>query len=190
MTTFTLDTNCIIALDEQRPEAGAIRALAEAHRSGTANVALVGISASERQQGGGHIENFATFQARLARLGIDHLHLLRPMAYCDVTFFDWCVLTDESMVDLEHQIHTVLFPNIEFGWLDFCRARDLEPEAGIDRKWRNAKCDVQALWSHIHHKRGVFVTSDVNFHKPTSRTQLTALGAGRIEYPNAAQALV
>jgi hypothetical protein len=190
MTTFTFDTNCIIALDEQRPEATAIRALADAHRAGSADVALVGISASERQQDGRHIENFATFQARLAQLGIGHLHLLRPMAYCDVTFFDWCVFTDESMVDLERQIHTMLFPSIEFVWTDFCRARALDSAAGIDRKWRNAKCDVQALWSHIHHERDVFVTSDANFHKPAVQAQLVALGANRIEYPHAAQALI
>jgi hypothetical protein len=37
MTTFTLDTNCIIALDEQRAEPVAIRALGEAHRAGSAD---------------------------------------------------------------------------------------------------------------------------------------------------------
>jgi hypothetical protein len=190
MTTFTLDTNCIIALDEQRSEASAIRALSEAHRAGSAHVALVGISASERQQGDGHIENFATFQARLAGLGIGHLHLLRPMAYCDITFCDWCVFTDESMVHLERQIHTILFPNIEFDWTDYCHARGLDPAAGIDHTWRNAKCDVQMIWTHMHHKREVFVTRDGNFHKPPNKAGLIALGVNRIECPLAAQALL
>ena len=47
--TFTLDTNCIIAVDESRPEAAAILELARTHQTGRASVGLVAISASERQ---------------------------------------------------------------------------------------------------------------------------------------------
>lgn len=60
MLTFTLDTNCAIAIaiGEGRPEAKAIRALADAHARGKANVALVAITASERQKDGEPLESF------------------------------------------------------------------------------------------------------------------------------------
>jgi len=55
---FTLDTNCLIAIDEGRPAATAVRALADAHLAGTAHVAVVAMSASEKQQHGSYLRNF------------------------------------------------------------------------------------------------------------------------------------
>ncbi len=49
MLTFTLDTNCIIAVEDERPEAEHIRKLAEAHSQGVADVSLVAMSASENE---------------------------------------------------------------------------------------------------------------------------------------------
>jgi len=46
------------------------------------------------------------------------------------------------------------------------------------------------MWSHIHHKRKVFVTSDRNFHKADKKAALIALGAGRIEDPESALSLL
>jgi len=65
---FTLDTNCIIAVDESRPEAAAIRWLADAHACGKADVAVVAIMASERQRCGQWLEGFQTFETRLTSL--------------------------------------------------------------------------------------------------------------------------
>jgi hypothetical protein len=53
----------------------------------------------------------------------------------------------------------------------------------IDPKWRNAKCDVLALWSHIRFNGDVFVTSDKNFWKQKKKEQLIALGASNILTP-------
>jgi len=50
-TRFTLDTNCLIDLDEGRRNGPLVRALADA-RPARANVAFVAISASEKQKGG------------------------------------------------------------------------------------------------------------------------------------------
>jgi hypothetical protein len=79
MRSFTLGTNCLIAIDEDRPEAVAVRALADAHAAGKADVAAVAISASEKQSGGGSIENFAEFRRRMAVLGLAHLDALPPV---------------------------------------------------------------------------------------------------------------
>lgn len=108
-------------------------------------------------------------------------------AYLDVCFLDYCILADENDL-LEQKIHNVLFPNIEFLWVDYAKARGLVIDS-IDKNWRNAKCDVLALWCHIEHGGGIFVTRDANFHAVTKREKLKALGVGTIVDPNEAIAL-
>jgi hypothetical protein len=190
MLSFTLDTNCLIALENNEPAARAIRALVDAHEQGNANVAIVAISASERQKGQQQLRNFAEFRHRLTTLGLENLEILRPIFYWDIGFLDWCFWADdEVMLTLERRIHEVLFPTSPFLWPDFCAANGLDPEASpLNSKWRNRKCDVLALWSHIHDARDVFVTDDGDFR--TKRPALIALGAGRIERAEAAVTLV
>jgi hypothetical protein len=184
LRTFTLDTNCIIDVAENRPAAGAVRTLADAHAAGRADVAVVAMSASEKQQGGHYIRNFEEFRNRLVSLGLGQLKVILPMAYFDISFLDHCLLIDDAMVKLEHEIHLILFPTVQFLWQDYCRANSLDPPPNPPTgTWRNNKCDVQAICSHIHRKRDVFVTSDSNFHK---KAALIALGAGRIEHPKSA----
>nr|MBA3968078.1 hypothetical protein [Nitrospirales bacterium] len=168
-----------------------VRALADAHASGIADVRLVAISASERQKLGDQLETFSEFQERMASLGLGHLPLLFPMMYWDVTYWDECLWADEQMELLERKLHGVLFPGIPHLWQDYCRERGIEPElTTLDRKWKNAKCDVLAIWSHAFRKRQVFVTTDRNFHKATKKSKLIGLGAGRIETPASAVSLL
>lgn len=191
MPTFTLDTNCLIALDEGRPESAAIRAIAAAHGSGTAHAAVVAISASENPKPGmTAVTNFAEFQARLAHLGLGRLEILRPLLYWDITFWDWAEWASPETAALERQLHAVLFPNDAFLYEDYCHDRGLDPKVAVDRRWRNQKCDVLAIWSHIRHGRDVFVTSDANFHAATKKAALLALGAKTIERPDAAAAMI
>ncbi len=189
MPSFTFDTNCIIALENNEPAAPAIRALVDAHERGNANVSVVAISASERQKNRQGLRDFAEFRQRLTALGLGTLEILRPIFYWDVGFLDWSYWADdEAMLTLERDIHEVLFPAAPFLWSDFCVANGLDPEAPLNTKWRNHKCDVLALWSHIHDARDVFVTNDGDFHK--RRPALIALGAGRIEKAETAVTLV
>lgn len=150
---------------------------------------VVAISASENQKGQRLIQNFAEFEERLNALGLGHLEILLSMAYLDIGFVDRCILTDDAMEQFERQIHAILFPNIEFGWQKYCEARQLDINFP-DAKWRNKKCDVQAMWSHIDNRRDIFVTSDANFHSPAKKRALIALGAGRIETPTDALSLL
>lgn len=180
MNTFTLDTNCVIAVDDGRPEAKDIRSLVAAHDAGEADVAVVAISASERQQAGSYLHNFAEFQRRLESLGMGKLRILAPMAYFDITFLDWCLLTDAKMETLESEIHKILFPQIDFLWFDHCAKHGIATSELPSGRWRNAKCDVQAIWCHIYNGRDVFVTSDTNFHSEKKKAALVALGAKQI----------
>jgi hypothetical protein len=190
LRSFTLDTNCIIAIADSRPEAVPVRALADAHVEGRADVAIVAMSASEKQQRGTYIQDFTEFQKRMAALGLSHLTVLPPMLYFDITFWNWAVWSDDAMQALEKQIHGTLFPNVEFLWQDYCRANWLDPASTPSGRWRNCKCDVLGIWSHIHTNRDVFVTSDGNFHVAAKKAALVSLGAKRIEYPNDAVSLL
>src|SRR5438128_64282 len=120
MLSFTLDTNCIIAIDESRSEAEAIKTLVGAHLAGQVRVALVAISASERQKDQGYIKNYSMFLERLRSLGLGDVETLKPTAYWDVTFFDYSLPTGPEMTNLERSIHEILFPTMEFRWKDYC----------------------------------------------------------------------
>ena len=195
MISFTLDTNCVIAVDEGRPEAGAILQLAGAHSSGAADVVVVAMMASEKQKPGDTVRTFDQFEERLQRLGLGHLGLCFPLGYWGVTFWGKSLWAGPQQLRVAQQIHEVLFQNIEFDFQQFCSARKISDDGSSDWKkahdrWRNATCDVQALWSHTNTKRNVFVTGDNNFLKVTKKHELLALGAGRIERPWDAAALL
>lgn len=192
MLNFTLDTNCVIDVDEGRPNGAHIRRLANAHADNCAEVAVIAMMASEKQKSGGYLRDFGEFQKRMSLLNLDHLNIALPLCYFDICFFDYSLLADDDLIALDSRIHSILFPNIENDFVEFCRNRELDPDAGFVGKaheWRNAKCDVQAVWSHINRKADVFVTSDRNFFGRNSE-QLILLGAKRILSPKNAAELV
>jgi hypothetical protein len=182
MQRFTLDTNCVIDVEEGRPNAAHIRMLVEQQRRGVIELAIPAIGASEKQRSGGYAATFSEFQDKLNRAGFDGVPLLLPMAYLDVCYFDHAILPSDEDLKREASIHSVLFPSIEFAWVDFAKARSLQINA-LDSKWRNAKCDVQALWCHVKGIRDVFVSSDLNFHAASKASPLGKLGAVRIALP-------
>jgi len=185
--SFTLDTNCIIDIDENRPAARYVRALADAHVAGRSSVAVGAISASEKQKDGRLIENFEEFKQRLVDLRLDHLEVMAPMLYVDVSFWDWALWPSPEMEAIEIRIHDVLFPTVEFHWKDYAQAHGLDVNATPAAwRWRNAKCDVQAIWTHVHYRRDMFVTSDDNYHRRSDA--LVALGARSIVTPEEAVA--
>jgi hypothetical protein len=181
----TLDTNCVIDLEENRPAAPFVKRLIELHNNRSINLRVVAISASERKPNGIYASNFAEFQQKIAAVGLEHIEILRPIAYLYVTFLDWCLAADDQMVQLERKIHEVLFPSINFDYGEYCKKYGLDPDNSgeIGQKWRRKKCDVQALWSHINAGGDIFVTSDEDFSKQTKKSQLIALGAGDILTP-------
>jgi hypothetical protein len=145
-----------------------VRALVEAHAQGIANVALVAVSASERQPGDVHLNNYSEFEERVIRLGLDHLPVLHTIAIWNIGFYGMGLLADKAMVDRERAIHAILFPGIPFDWPAFAASVGVGPETvnvPEAKRWRNALCDRQMYWAHDHGARDVFVTSDRNFRK-------------------------
>jgi hypothetical protein len=163
MASFTLDTNCLIDMAEDRPAAVHIRALLAARAKGEADLALVASSASERQQGGTYLASIAVFEERRNALGFDGLPLLPSIGRSDVSFFGHSVWGSKEGSAREAAIYSVLFPNSPVEWAEYATARgadvtDLISPAGM--RWRNQMLDAQALWAHDHAGRDVFVTSD------------------------------
>src|SRR5262245_27607036 len=158
MWTFTLDSQCIISIDEGGQDASLVRRLADAHTAGKARVAVVALSAADKRQIGSYLDNLDAFRDRLAALDLAHLEILKPMACFDISFPGWSVEADDATAALERQIHDILFPQSKFTWQDFAEANDLDPDSlSPYGDWRSRKCAVQEMWAHIHSKRDVFV---------------------------------
>ena len=81
---FTLDTNCIIDLEENRANAEHVRSLVNAWKNGQIELAVVAVSASENQKGGTASRDFTAFEAKLDDVGLAGVHHLLPLAKWDV----------------------------------------------------------------------------------------------------------
>jgi hypothetical protein len=90
--SFTLDTNCLVAVEEGRSEAEAVRELAAQQRAGRARVRLVVTTAAENQRDGTVLDDFSRFQRRISGLGLGESEILAPVAVCDLTYVDRRVL--------------------------------------------------------------------------------------------------
>lgn len=180
---ITLDNTCLISLKNKDGEYAEIKTILGLHPN-LITIFIPAISASENQKGGILHTNFAQFEDFLIEIGCEAYELLNPMTYLDISFLDHTVLADADMKILEYKIHNILFPNIPFKYSEHCSYFNINPDNNkLDKTWRRAKCDVQALWCHIYYKNDIFVTQDNNYHKSSKKPQLIALGAGDILRP-------
>jgi hypothetical protein len=180
----TLDRNGLINLKNGTGEIESLRRLRDLHMRGSIKLCIPAISASERQRDGTTLDSYSKFEAFLASIGLRGREELMPMCYIDVCYWNHCLLTEPDMERLERQIHEILFPNIEFNYEAYAAQLGQSITPPLHRKWINAKCDVQAMWSHIHHGADIFVTEDGNFRKATKKPRLLKLGAGQICTPS------
>lgn len=184
MLSFTLDTNCLIALEEQRPDAAPVEALVARQRAGTALVRVVATTAAENQRDGGVLDNFSVFQARLQQLSLNDLEILPPICVLDLSYLDWCVVAHDEAEDECRRLHEVLFPTAPFDYTEAVpEYLDLPARQRAERKWRNQQLDVLVLHTHILAGADVFVTADTNFRKAGKQARLAALGAPVILAP-------
>jgi hypothetical protein len=187
MPSFTLDTNCLIDLEEGRPGAEYVRQLLTASQNGHANVAIIASMASERQLGGTLLESFEQFQHRLRDVGLGHLQILPPLARYGFSFFDFAIYKSDETEEREKEIFRALFPSTHPDWPAEATARGVEQddtESVAYGAWRNRMCDAQALWAHEYHGMEYFVTSDKNFGRRVSQER--SLAGLRIVTPMAA----
>lgn len=176
----TIDTNCIIGLEENRDYAPVIRELIAMHDVGQIFLRVVGISASEKQPGGKIATNFALFKKRLQDAGLDKAIVLAPPAYTDITYLDNCYLGAASNQIVEMEIHQTLFGDAPFSFQHFEQTADKSKPNWI-WKWRNQKCDTLVYFSHLISGGGLFVTDDDNFTK--KKATLLKFSGGDIVKP-------
>ncbi|MFA5360531.1 MAG: hypothetical protein WC320_00965 [Candidatus Paceibacterota bacterium] len=167
--TITLDTNCLIDLEEKRNGYVSIEKITNASKRKKLDVAIVAISAIDKKI---H-SNFSEFQQWLENLGLSHLTILKPLAYTNISFVNWCVVGGGILTELDHKIHDILFQNLPYSL----------PSDDLMSKWVNAKADVLIMWAHIWNRREIFITRDKNFLKDTKKQKLEKLGAGTILTP-------
>ncbi len=183
----TFDTNCIIALQTNDENAPYVRRIVQAAPERGLKLRVVGISASERQPGGGYSKSFSDFQARIAGVGLRDVEILKPPAILGVTYWDHCIWGCDEWTGEAKRIHEILFPASPFAYGAFCTRFGIDPEAQpLDGKWRNRAADTWGLWTHMHDGGGVFVTSDGDFLR--QKKPLARLGAGEIVRPEEAAA--
>lgn len=190
MITFTLDTNCLIDIEDERPSAAHIRRLLIAHSKTIAHVAMVVSSASENRPGenGPRLpRHFAEFEERRHAAGLAHLDILPTITRLDISFIDFGLITDEGAILRENQIFKVLASGSDPSWASTARQKSVDPRDVSSRdflRWRNKMLDAQAFWAHEHANRDVFVSSDRRFKNlvkspdfPTARVHTPAEAA-------------
>lgn len=185
----TLDTNCIIALEEERDYAGAIRNLISMHEAGQINLRVVGISASEKQPNGKMAPTFSLFKDRLTSLGLGNVGILIPPAYTDISYIENCYLAAQNGELLEAEIHFVLWPNLKFKFFQYEQVAD-KTNPNWKWKWINRKCDTLAFLSHVMAGSGLFVSNDKVFHGQKKATLLKFAGGDIAELKGAIERLL
>lgn len=155
MVNVTFDTNCIIALEKNEPAADDLRRIVRSAAEQKLKLRVVAISASERPRRGETSTGFGAFERRIANVGLKEgiAEILSAPAIWNVSHWNhstWMTAADSAKM---RQIHGILFPTHPF-----------ELTGDPRGKWLNRAVDTSALWTHLHHGGGAFVTTDRDFH--------------------------
>ncbi|ULK98753.1 hypothetical protein [Bradyrhizobium sp. I71] len=168
MKSFTLDMNCLIAIENDEPAKVHVLALIEAADAKKIALSMVASGASERQPGGVYLNNIADFKERMRSLGFGSVDLLKPIGRQDISFWDHAIYGSEEAAAREKQIFEALFPRHSASWSEYAAAHGADVDnlsSTQGRKWKNMLGDAQAFWGHEYYGADHFVTSDDNFRR-------------------------
>lgn len=174
MKKLTMDTNCLLAVDNKEAGYEAIEKILNLHHAGNVDVRVVATTAAENILA--NPNPFEVFLALLKKTGFDRCEILKPLGRYNMYFYDHAVYASPEDERLENQVWEVLFPGIS----------PASPEPGSPeaiKRWNNKMCDCQMIHSHIKYGGEVFITQDQNFMKQSKINHLVALGAGVITTP-------
>jgi len=102
----------------------------EANEEKRKRLRVVAIGASELKPDGMHAQNFRDFQQKIAVIGLCDVEILKPVSYLGMSFLDYCVLGGGEATRLDQEIHGILFPKIEFEYMEYCKKRGLDLNRG------------------------------------------------------------
>src|SRR2546421_10030648 len=88
---LTLDTNCIIAVEQHEASEQSILNLRRLHDQGSVRLRLVAASASERQVRGRPVRTFNDWVTYVSDLGFDDLDILKPIAILGIGIYGQAV---------------------------------------------------------------------------------------------------
>lgn len=186
---LTLDWNCVIEVEEDRPQAAHVTDLVARHRQGQFEVALLAASASENSKSKQFPGNASLFKDRVSALGWDDLPIVPMPGIFGLSYWDFCYyVSDRDKFHREMDaLWNVIAPKVpkspsehlptETAWTD----QALQSE-GL-AKWRNTWCDVISAYSHIYEGRNVFVTNNTRDFQDNSEA-LSRLGMKHIFTPS------
>ena len=194
MRTFTLDWNCLIEVEENRPEAEDVCRLIELHRASRCNVGLLATSASENNRSRRFPGNAKHFKDRVALLGFSDLPIVLAPSVFGLTYFDWSFRVDEEEYNtLVPLLWAAMFPDYDRDAKSHLKCGQILDDATIQSEqladWRNRWCDVMSAYSHIHATRDVFVTLNTRDFQRRSH-ELAKIGIEKILKPSECFALL
>ena len=175
---LTLDTNCIIAVEQHEASEQIILNLRRLHDEGCVHLRLVAASASERQVRGQPVRTFNDWVTYVTDLGFGGLEILRPIAIYGIAIYGQAVFGGGAASELYDAVGNALFPD----WFP----------ARVERvPSTNKICDVLMMWSHIRYQGDCFISLNTrDFRRQTALPKLVKLGAGSVLTPlEAADAL-
>lgn len=127
------------------------------------------------------VSSIAPFKSRIQALGLDEKNILPTIQRWGISFYGFGIWGNPEGKGLEEKIFNIIFSNEPYQYQEYCKLKNYS-ENTIHPGWRNKICDTQILWSHLHAKNDIFVTSDNDdFHK--HKSQLEKLGDCKIMYP-------
>jgi len=171
----TLDTNCLIDLEDRTGQAPAIWELIKLHRAADIRLFVSAIPAADHLADKAMSEDYGQFEHRLKALRIDDLPSVLPTGRNEMAFWGAAVYGNHRD-DLLEKIHHIVYSTVD---TLFLTARS-----------RTIPCDTDGLAAHIRSGHDIFVTSNQHFRKTARRQALVALGAKNILTPEEALSMV
>lgn len=185
---LTLDWNCVIEVEENRPQASYVRDLINSHRNGEFEVALLAASASENTKSKLFPGNALVFKKRVAQLGWDDLRLVPMPGIYGLSYWDCCFnVGDNDAFERDMgALWKIIAPKVSREPSDHLAAGKALDDNLIQSealsKWRNTWCDVISAYSHIYAARDIFVTNNTRDFQKNAK-ELASLGMKHITSP-------
>ncbi|SPH21868.1 hypothetical protein ASD8599_02619 [Ascidiaceihabitans donghaensis] len=185
---LTLDWNCVIEVEDDRPQAACVVELIDCHRQGQFEVALLAASASENSRSKLFPGSAILFKNRVSALGWQDLPIVQMPGIFGLSYQDFCYSVDdgEKFERDREALWNVIAPNVPRKPSEHVPSGvpitdDVIQSASLS-KWRNTWCDVISAYSHIYNGRDVFVTNNTKDFQKNSEA-LSKLGMKHIYTP-------